>query len=123
MANVPRTALIAAICLDQNQIAWKLGKAEAHLAKQIRLGHLPLDTTLADYESLVAGLLNMPGAEVYVYEFNEIIYPTLVSRVNQKIWLAMIAMSGVLETAFPPDLPEEYLSNPGFTYVGLLGEL
>lgn len=88
MANVPRTALIAAIRLAQNQIAWKLGKAEAHLAKRIRLGHLPPGATLADYESLVAGLLNMPDAEVYVYEFNEIIYRPLSAESIKKIgWL------------------------------------
>lgn len=123
MANVSKTALIASIRLAQSQICWKLGKAEAHLAKRIRLRHLSPGATLADYESLIASLLNMPSAKVYVYEFSEITYPTLVSPVDQKIWIAMIAMSGLLETAFPPDMPEEYLSNPSFTYIGVLGEL
>jgi hypothetical protein len=42
---------------------------------------------------------------------------------EQQVWLVMIAMNGILETAFPPDMPEEYLSNPSFTYVGLVGEI
>jgi hypothetical protein len=29
----------------------------------------------------------------------------------------------VMETAFPPDSPDQYLSQPSFTYIGLLGEL
>jgi hypothetical protein len=123
MAHPLRTALITAIRLAQSQIAWKPSKAEVHLAKRIRLEHLPPGATLTDYESLIADILNMLDAKVYAYAFGGIIYPTLVSPVNQRIWLVMIAMDGVLETAFPPDMPEDYLSNPSFTYVGRLGEL
>jgi hypothetical protein len=123
MADGSNTALMTAIRLAQSQINWKPGKAEAHLAKRIRLEHLPPGATLTDYESLISDILNMPDADVYTYEFGGIIYPTLVSLVNQRIWLVMIAMNGVLETAFPPDMPEDYLSSPNFTYVGRLGEL
>jgi hypothetical protein len=123
MVNFSRATLVNAICLAQNQVSWKPGKADAHLAKRIRLGHLPQNATVTDYELLIAALLNTPDAKVYVYEFGEIIYPTLVSPVDQTVWLAMITINGVMETAFPPAMPDQYLSQPSFTYIGLLGEL
>jgi hypothetical protein len=123
MVDFSRATLVDAIRLAQNQISWKPGKADAHLAKRIRLGHLPQNATLADYESLIATLLNTPNANVYAYRFGEIIYPSLVSPVDQTVWLAMITINGVMETAFPPDSPDQYLSQPSFTYIGSLGEL
>ncbi|WNZ45814.1 hypothetical protein Q2T42_28910 [Leptolyngbya boryana CZ1] len=118
-----KNSLIAAIDRTRNQITWKPGKAEPHLAKRIRLKHLPATSSLSDYESRIIHILNRLDASVYIYEFNEIIYPTVVAQVDSDIWLVMITMNGVLETAFPPDNPEEYLSNPNFSYVGQLGEL
>lgn len=123
MAPIPLEQLKTAIDLAKSQVTWKPGKAEPHLVKRIRLGHLPSDASLADYESRIVGILDTPDANVYAYEFGEIIYPTVVSRVDQDLWLVMITMSGVLETAFPPDTPEEYLSNSSFTYIGRLGDL
>jgi hypothetical protein len=35
----------------------------------------------------------------------------------------MIGMDGVMETAFPPDDPEQYLSNSAFTHLGLQSEI
>lgn len=127
MAQIPseefRNLLIAAIDLIRSQITWKSGKAETHLAKRIRLKHLPLTSSLSDYELLIINILNRLDAKIYIYEFNQKIYPTIVAQVHSDIWLVMITMNGVLETAFPPDNPEEYLSNPNFSYIGRLGEL
>ncbi|KAM3097888.1 hypothetical protein ACKFKG_07300 [Phormidesmis sp. 146-35] len=118
-----KSSLIAAIDLARGQITWKPGKAEPHLAKRIRLKHLPATSSLSDYELRIINILNRLDASVYVYEFNEVIYPTVIAQVDLDRWLVMITMKGVLETAFPPDDPEEYLSNPNFSYVGRLGEL
>lgn len=84
---------------------------------------MPTNAPLADYESRIIEILNTPDAKVYIYEFGEIIYPAVVAQVDQVIWLVMITMDGVLETAFPPDSPEKYLSNPSFSYIGQLGDL
>jgi hypothetical protein len=35
----------------------------------------------------------------------------------------MIGLGGILETAFPPSNPQQYLSNPAFIYIGNLKEL
>jgi hypothetical protein len=127
MAQIPleqlKPLLIEAITLARSQVTWKPGKAEPHLAKRIRLGHLPADASLSDYESRIVNILTTPDANVYIYEFGEVIYPTVVTQVEQNIWLVMITINGVLETAFPPDSPEEYLSNSSFSYIGRLGDL
>jgi hypothetical protein len=52
---------------------------------------------------LILELLNTPDAKVYAYDFNGMIYPAVAQSVNQKTWLIMMSMDGVLETAFPPD--------------------
>jgi hypothetical protein len=123
MAQISLELIKFAIRSAGTQIIWKPGKAEPHLAKRIRLGHLPLNSSLIDYESRIIHVLNQLSATVYVYEFGEIIYLTVVAPIDQNIWLVMITMEGVLETAFPPTDPEEYLSNPSFSYIGQLGDL
>ncbi len=35
----------------------------------------------------------------------------------------MIGIDGILETAFPHEDPNNYLSNPNFIYLGILEEL
>ena len=50
-------------------------------------------------------------------------YPTLMAEVSGEYWLVMIGLDGVMETAFPPDDPEDYLADPAFIYVGVMEEL
>jgi hypothetical protein len=45
-----------------------------------------------------------------------------VTTLQDKIWLTMIGLDGLMETAFPPDEPETYLQDPAFVYVGVLEE-
>jgi hypothetical protein len=46
MSDFSRVFIGAAIRLAQTEVIWKPGKAEAHLKKRIRLGHLPENATL-----------------------------------------------------------------------------
>jgi hypothetical protein len=46
----------------------------------------------------------------------------VVSTVQNKVWLVMIGLDGLMETAFPPDDSETYLADPAFAYVGQLQE-
>jgi len=63
------------------------------------------------------------GTVLYIYVWKEDnVYPTVVSTYNQKIWLVMFSLSGILETAFPPTDPEGYLADERFYYAGLLQE-
>jgi hypothetical protein len=124
--EVKRIAVIQAIGIVRDSINWKPGKANTHLAKRISLGHLPDEATIEQYNAIVTSVVNSRDANVYLYVFRdredrETIYPTLVANVENKIWLVMIGLDGVLETAFPPD--EGYLGKPEFIYLGSVKEL
>lgn len=121
--GVKRVAVIQAIGIVRERINWKPGKATRHLLKRISLGHLPDETTLEQYNEIVTFVVNNPDANIYLYVFRETIYPTLVANIENKIWLVMIGLDGVLETAFPPDDPEGYLADSAFIYLGSVKEL
>jgi hypothetical protein len=117
-----RRAVLQAIRLAQSSIKWKPGKGETHLSKRIRLGHLPIQTTLSDYEAIITAILNHGEAKVFVFFFEGASYPSIVTTLQDKVWLTMIGLDGLMETAFPPDEPETYLQDPAFVYVGVLEE-
>lgn len=121
--EVKRIAVFQAIARVREQIIWKPGKATRHLSKRISRGHLPDDTTLEQYSTLITFVVNNPNANVYICVSGETIYPTLVANVENKIWLVIIGLDGVLDTAFPPDDPESYLAKSEFVYLGSFKEL
>jgi len=107
----------------QSSIRWKPGKAVQHLKRRIDLGHLPPGATVHEYQSIIFAILGDPLADVFVYSWGDTLYPTVVSEYDGRRWLVMFSLSGVMETAFPPDDPEEYLSDPRFRRLGALREL
>lgn len=120
-AVIERT--IKAILQVQNQIQWKPEKAIPHLAKRIRLGHLPQNSTMVEYQELIHQVIPDSQAKVYIYQHELMVYPTITSIIKEKLWLVMIGIDGTLETAFPPEDPHSYLSNPSFMYIGILMDL
>jgi hypothetical protein len=115
--------VIGAISLLRTGIEWKQGKASAHLAKRIKLKHLPSDSSLIDYKLLIARIAQNVSSEVYVYVYKSLVYPTLTLNIEGDLWLVMIGLDGVMETAFPPSNPRQYFDNEAFFYLGTLGEL
>lgn len=87
------------------------------------MGHLPPSTTINDYQLIILNIINNQQAKLYVYDYNGIIYPTIVSMYESSLWLVMFSMDGIMETAFLPDDPVAYLSKSAFKYMGLLKEL
>ena len=118
-----RLDIIKAIRHVQTEIRWKSGKHIQHLTKRIRLGHLPPQTTLTEYEAIIATIVNDYQAKVYLFRYEDTPYPTLVTTVKNQDWLVMIGLDGIMETAFPPNDPETYLADPAYVYVGMLEEL
>ena len=114
---------VQAILEVHNCIRWKLGKANPHLAKRISLGHLPEDANIVNYEEIIRQVVTDSKAEVYIYLHESTIYPTITAIVKEKLWLVMIGIDGILETAFPPEDSNKYLSNPSFIYIGILEDL
>jgi len=115
--------VIQSIITARTQICWKPNKANPHLLKRIRLNHIPINSTLEDYEDIIQSILANPESQVYVYVYNIDLYPTLTAYYKSKLWLVMLTSEGIVETAFPPSNPSNYLSNPAFTYLDQLGEL
>lgn len=104
-------------------VRWKPGKDTQHLAKRIELGHLPVGTTLAEYDIIITRVVNTATAEVFVYRWGKALYPTVVAEVDETRWFVMLNLNNVMETAFPPEDPETYLANLRFQRLGTLEEL
>lgn len=102
---------------------WKPGKDRQHLQRRIALGHLEPEAQLDDYEAVISALVHNAYAEVYVYVFDDQIYPVVVGTVGNQCWLAMFSLDGVMETAFPPTDATSYLSDSRFVRLGTLQEL
>lgn len=114
---------IQAILQAQTCIRWKLGKASSHLAKRLRLGHLPKIATIETYQAVIHQVITDSKAKIYIYSYESALYPTITSIIEDEVWLVMIGLDGILETAFPPENPIDYLSKSNFTYIGILEEL
>jgi hypothetical protein len=115
--------VIDAIRRLREGLRWRPGKDTEHLAKRIELGHLPVGTTLAEYEAIIIRVISTSTAEVFVYRRGEILYPTVVAEVEGARWLVMVGLDSIMETAFPPEDPGTYLANPQFQRLGTLEEL
>ncbi|MGC9395016.1 MAG: hypothetical protein ACP5J4_09175 [Anaerolineae bacterium] len=115
--------MLNAIKTVRVQVSWKPGSALRHLQKRKLRGHLPSTATLADYEAVILAVLQDKSALVYRYWYNQIAYVTVVGSVDSRQWLIMFAYDGMLESAFVVERPDQYLSKPGFEYLGLLGEV
>ena len=107
----------------RSEIRWRPGKDKAHLAKRIERGHLPPETSLDEYYAIIRLVLTHPEAVVYVFQFGEIFYPTVVALYENQIWLVMFGMDGTMETAFPPDRPDTYFSSPKYHWIGSIQEI
>ena len=121
--EVERGRVVDAIRRMREGLRWRPEKDIQHLAKRIELGHLPVGTTLAEYEAIIIRSINTSTAEVFVYRWGETVYPTVAAEVEGVRWLVMVGLDSIMETAFPPEDPETYLANLRFQRLGTLGEL
>ena len=78
-------AILESLQRARSKIRWKPGKAAPHLAKRVRLGHLPEDATLEKYEEKIAAVLNQPDAGLYLFVYGSSIYPTAIALVEGRI--------------------------------------
>ncbi len=89
----------------------------------LEYGHLPPSAKLADYEMIITNILSQAAADVYVYIWRQDVYPTIMGNYENRRWLVMFGLNGVMETAFPPTDPETYLANSRFHYMETIQEL
>ena len=118
-----REPIANAVRSVQSQVRWRPGSAVRHLLKRKLRGHLPSGATLDDYERTIWTVLQNPQAQVYLYRYGDALYVAVVAVVEQRHWLVMFAMDGVMESAYVVERPGYYLSHPAFECLGSLREV
>jgi hypothetical protein len=117
-----RQSVARAIQAVRAKIRWKPKKDLQHLKRRIDFEHLPPDSTIADYESIISQVLHSETASVRLFRWDDDIYPTITGEYQGKLWLVMFGLSGIMETSFPTDDPEAYLADTRFEYLGHISE-
>lgn len=84
---------------------------------------MPSGTSLAEYEAIISTILHNSEAKVYLFQYGDVFYPTVVAPYQGQVWLVMFGMNGVMETAFPPDDPVIYFQDPKYHLLGSIQEL
>jgi hypothetical protein len=107
----------------RTQRRWKPDRDLTHLRKRQRRGHVPAETSMETYNQLIQDLIFSPDSLTYRYPVGERCYYAVRGKADDREWLVIFDAQGVLETAFPPDDIEKYLSSQGFEYVGPVGEV
>jgi hypothetical protein len=75
------------------------------------------------YNQLIRDLVHAPDSLSYRYPVGERYYYAVRGRTGGREWLVIFDVQGVLETAFPPNDMDGYLSSQGFEYLGTVGEV
>jgi hypothetical protein len=117
--KLPLTQAIRAV---QTEIRWKPNSAARHLRKRKLMGHLPNEATMSDYESLILQVVNDDLAKVYLFWYGQVAYVTIVTTIQETLWLVMFGLDGLMETAFVIDIPN-YLVESQYEEIGLLREV
>ena len=120
---MPKAQIRSAIQALQSEIRWRPGSETGHLLKRKVRNHLPWSATLADYERIIVNIVNDRSAHLYVYWHEQVPYPTLVATIQDRCWLVMFDLDGVLESAYVVERPDHYLNRPVFELLGTLGEM
>ena len=124
MRQQSRHRQVAAQAIDRSrQVRWKPDKGQAHLLKRKALRHLPETATLEDYERLIRELLEAPANRVYHYPAGGEDFYAVAGEVEGISWLVIFSHDGILETAFPPDDLNDYLTRRGFRGLGQVEEI
>lgn len=118
-----RPLAVAAILALRSRLRWKPGKDIQHLEKRIRVGHLPVGTTLDEYNRIINEILHHSDSAIYHYPFDGDHYFGVVGNTGEIPWLIILSATGMMETAFPPKDLINYLQRRNFVYLGKMSEM
>jgi hypothetical protein len=107
----------------REEVQWKAGKDIEHLNKRRRMGHLAQKATLAEYVKIISELVHNGQNVVYLYAVREEHYYAVSGVIQDRVWLVIFGSKGLMETAFPPIDPEDYLERRGFVLLGRIEEV
>ena len=105
------------------RIQWKVGKDARHLEKRKQRGHLPAEFTAEQYNNLITAILSDDQNLVYSYQVAGTMYGVVRGTYEGQEWLVIFGLDGVMETAFPPKRPEQYVTRHGFVFLGKAKEV
>jgi hypothetical protein len=118
-----RPLAVAAVLALRSRLRWKPGKDIQHLEKRIRVGHLPVGTTLDEYNRIISEILRHSDSAIYHYPFDGDDYFGVVGNAGEIPWLIILSATGMMETAFPPKDLVNYLQRRNFIYLGKMSEM
>jgi hypothetical protein len=87
------------------------------------MGHLSAELSVEDYNGLIQDLVREGSHRVYLYRFGSERYYTVRGTVSGAEWLVIATKEGIVETAFPPDMVDDYLNKRGFVPLGTIQEV
>jgi hypothetical protein len=106
-SEIPIANLAGLIRKMRHTIVWKPGSASRHLLKRKLRGHLPADASIETYEQLIQRVLHAPDASIFIYEFGENRFLTLMYNIDGDVWLLIASLEGIMETAFVVENPDK----------------
>ncbi len=121
--NADNFALPALIRKPRSEIIWKPQATSRHLLKRKLRGHLPPQASISDYESIIKSILGLQEASIYVYYAGDATYLSVAGWLDNRLWLVIASLDGVMETAFVVENSETYLDRAAFEYVGKISEV
>ena len=87
------------------------------------MGHLAVNSTLADYEKIISRVVKDEDNALYLYEINQYQYYAVRGTFQDHVWLIIFGSKGLMETAFPPLDIEDYMERRGFILLGRIREV
>ncbi len=121
--TVDEVTLTNLILKLRNEVIWKPQAASRHLLKRKLSGHLLPQASISEYESVIKRILETQDAMIYVYYADNSAYLSVAAWLEDRLWLVIASLNGVMETAFVVENSETYLNRVAFEYVGKMGEV
>jgi len=123
LSSDERTRLVHALRKIREKIHWKAGKDLVHLSKRRQMGHLPLSSSIAEYENMILEVMNNGQNVLYLYEFKGYHYYAARGPAHDREWIVIFGEGGLMETAFPPEDVDDYVERRGFVLLGRIEEV
>lgn len=118
-----KTNLVDALRAIRREVRWKPGKDIVHLEKRQDMRHLAIPVSLAGYQELIHDIVKNGNNIVYLYDFKGTHFYAVRGFYGDNEWLIIFGRGGVMETPFPPDDMDNYLSSRGFVLLGPVEEV
>jgi hypothetical protein len=87
------------------------------------MGHISPSASLLDYEEIIRDLVGNKSNILYIYEWKVADFYAVRGFVQEREWLVIFGINGLMETAFPPEDMDAYLNKRGLVLIGSIKEV